>query len=91
MGRLGSGPPPDIELPARLDVEPRTADMAQITTWAKGASQSGTRSVRIQGNDPLEIYRSFAGITDIHADVRGPVTHTPGRQAPGGPAGRVIV
>ncbi len=63
--RLGDVPLPDIELPARLDVEFQTADMADVASWVKGAERSGTRSVRIEGDDPLEVYRSFVGITYI--------------------------
>jgi D-amino peptidase len=65
LRRLGSVPLPDIELPARLDVEMQTADMAHLASWVKGVERSGTRSVRIKGEDPLEIYRSFVGITYI--------------------------
>ncbi len=63
--RLGDVPLPDVELPARLDVEFQTADMAQVASWVKGAERSGTRTVRIAGDDPLEVYRSFVGITYI--------------------------
>jgi D-amino peptidase len=63
--RLGSVPLPDIGLPARLDIELQTADLAQIAAWVKGVERSGTRSVRIVGEDPLEVYRSFVGLTYI--------------------------
>jgi D-amino peptidase len=39
--------------------------MAHVATWIKGVERSGTRSVRIEGDDPLEVYRSFVGITCI--------------------------
>ena len=39
--------------------------MAAVASWVKGAELSGTRSVRIEGDDPLEVYRSFVGITYI--------------------------
>jgi D-amino peptidase len=63
--RLGSVPLPDIGLPARLDIELQTADLAQVAAWVKGVERSGTRSVRIVGEDPLEVYRSFVGLTYI--------------------------
>jgi D-amino peptidase len=65
LRRLGSMPLPDIELPARLDIQMQTADMADVASWIKGVERSGTRSVRIKGEDPLEVYRSFVGITYI--------------------------
>lgn len=65
MRRLGSVPLPDVELPGPLDVEFQSADMAQVATWVKGVERSGTRLARIAGNDPLEVYQSFVGITYI--------------------------
>jgi D-amino peptidase len=69
--RIGSVPLPDIGLPARLDVELQTADMAHVATWVKGVERSGTRSVRIEGDDPLEVYRSFVGLTYITRVAEG--------------------
>ena len=63
--RLGSVPLPEIEVPARLEVEFQTADMAHVASWVKGAELTGTRTVRIRGDDPLAVYQSFVGITYI--------------------------
>ena len=63
--RIGSVPLPDIELPARLDVEFQTADMAHVATWVKGVARTGTRAVRIAGDDPLGVYQSFVAVTYI--------------------------
>jgi D-amino peptidase len=71
LGRLGSVPLPDIELPARLDVELQTADMADVASWVRDVERSGTRSVRITGDDPLQIYRSFVGLTYITRVAEG--------------------
>ncbi|HEY0932596.1 MAG TPA: M55 family metallopeptidase [Trebonia sp.] len=65
LRRLGTVPLPDIGLPARLDVEMQTADMAQLAAWVRGVELSGTRSVRIASGDPLAIYQSLVGITYI--------------------------
>jgi len=65
LRRLGSVPLPNVGLPARLDVELQNADMASVASWVKGVERSGTRSVRIMGDDPLEVYRSFVGLTYI--------------------------
>jgi D-amino peptidase len=69
--RIGSVPLPDIGLPARLDVELQTADMAHVATWVKGVERCGTRAVRIEGDDPLEVYRSFVGLTYITRVAEG--------------------
>ncbi len=61
--RARSVPVPDISLPARLDVHMQTADMAEVASWVKGVKRTGTRTVRVEGDDPLAVYRSFVGVT----------------------------
>jgi len=63
--RARSVPPPEIAVPARLDVDTQTADMAHVASWVKGVERTGTRSVRIEGDDPLALYQSFVGLTYI--------------------------
>jgi D-amino peptidase len=63
--RAGSIPAPNITLPVRLDLETQTADMAEVAGWVRGAERTGTRCVRIEGDDPLAIYRSFVAVTYI--------------------------
>jgi len=62
---------PAISLPARLDVEFQTADMAEVASWVKGAERSGTRSVRIAAADPVAVYRSFVAVTYITRVAEG--------------------
>jgi D-amino peptidase len=62
LERLPSLSPPDIDLPARLDVTLLTADMAEMATWVRGVERIATRSVRIEDDDPLRLYRTFATI-----------------------------
>ena len=63
--RAESMPLPDITLPAALDVELGTADSAELASWVKGAERTGTRSVRIAGDDPFGLYKSFVALTYI--------------------------
>jgi D-amino peptidase len=69
--RSGAVPVPDITLPARLDVHVQTADMAEVASWVKGVERTGTRTVRVEGSDPLAIFRSFVGITYITRVAEG--------------------
>jgi D-amino peptidase len=69
--RAASVPLPDITLPARLDVHLQTADMAGVASWVKGVERTGTRTVRIEGDDPLAVYRSFVGLTYITRVAEG--------------------
>ena len=62
LGRLGEMAPPAIELPARLDVTRRTADMAERATWVREVERSDDRTVAIAGNDPLALYRRFVTV-----------------------------
>lgn len=68
----GSVPLPRIDLPARLDVETRTADLADIASWIRGVERTGTRSVAISDHDPLAMYRSFVALTYITRVVEDP-------------------
>jgi D-amino peptidase len=67
----GEIPVPEIALPARLDVEMQTADMAGVASWVKGVERNGTRSVAISGSDPLAVFRSFVGVTYITRVAEG--------------------
>lgn len=67
----GSVPLPDISLPARLEVQTQTADMAAVASWVKGAERTGTRNVTLSGADPLAVYRSFVALTYITRVAEG--------------------
>ena len=62
---------PDISPSARFDVEMLTADMAMVASWVKDAERTGTRSVAIEGSDPLAVYRSFVALTYITRVAEG--------------------
>jgi D-amino peptidase len=51
--------PPRIELPARLEVDLLTADFAEMATWITGFRRAGVRSVAIESDDPLGLFRAF--------------------------------
>ena len=57
--------PPAISLPATLDVQMQTADMAEVASWVRGVERTGTRTVRIEGDDPIAVFRSFVAVTYI--------------------------
>jgi D-amino peptidase len=57
--------PPAITLPATLEVHMQTADMAEVASWVRGAERTDVRTVRITGEDPLAIFRSFVALTYI--------------------------
>jgi D-amino peptidase len=57
--------PPAISLPATLEVQMQTADMAEVASWVRGAERTGVRAVSISGEDPLAVFRSFVAVTYI--------------------------
>jgi D-amino peptidase len=63
--RAGGMKPPAISLPASLDVQVQTADMAEVASWVRGVERTGLRTVSIRGEDPLAMFRSFVGMTYI--------------------------
>ncbi len=63
--------PPTIDLPATLEVDLQTADMAAVAAWVKGVEQAAVRTVRISGDDPLAMFDSFVGLTYITRQAGG--------------------
>lgn len=59
LSRLAQIPPPSIELPARLEVDWLTADMAALATELPGVERTAERTVAMTGSDPLRLYRTF--------------------------------
>jgi D-amino peptidase len=64
-------PLPAISLPATLEVDMQTADMAEVASWVRGADRAGLRAVRIQGEDPMAMFRSFVAVTYITRVAEG--------------------
>lgn len=63
--------PPRIDLPATLEVDLQTADMAEVATWVKGVERAGNRTVRIAGSSGLELFGSFVALTYITRQAGG--------------------
>jgi D-amino peptidase len=80
--RIGEMKPPAIGMPAALDVHMQTADMAEVASWVRGATRTGLRTVRIEGDDPLALFRSFVAVTYITRVSEGRL-----RRGAGGRAG----
>ena len=69
LERLGEMGPPAIELPARLDVSMRVADMAEMATWVGGVERTGDRTIAITDDDPLALYRRFVTVVALTRDL----------------------
>lgn len=62
MAKADQAELPKIELPARVEIDFLTADMAGMATWIHGVKQTGPRTVTLAGSDPLDLYRAFVAI-----------------------------
>jgi D-amino peptidase len=49
----------------------QTADMADVASWVRGAEKSADRRVRIEGDDLLEVFRSFVAVNYITRQAGG--------------------
>ncbi len=62
---------PGLERPYRLDLDVQTADMAEVGSWVKGAERLGTRTIRLESDDALEVFRSFVAVNYITRQAGG--------------------
>jgi D-amino peptidase len=67
-GRVGT---PGITRPASLELDVQTGDMAEVATWARGTERVGERTVRIEGEDLLDVFRSFVAVNYITRQAGG--------------------
>jgi D-amino peptidase len=67
-GQVGT---PGIDRPATLELDVQTTDMADVATWARGVERAGERTVRIQGEDLLAVFRSFVAVNYITRQAGG--------------------
>jgi D-amino peptidase len=51
--------PPAIELPATIEVELLSPDMAEQATWIAGVTRVDSRTVSFADDDPLRLFRTF--------------------------------
>jgi D-amino peptidase len=62
---------PGITRPARLELDVWTGDMAEVATWARGTERVGERTVRIEGENLLDVFRSFVAVNYITRQAGG--------------------
>lgn len=59
LSGVESRPAPAIDLPARLDVDLSSPDMAEQAAWVRGVERTGPRSVVVCDDQPLRLFQSF--------------------------------
>ena len=61
--------PATVDLPARLEVDWLTADMAEMATWVRGIERCGGRTTAIVGDEAIEVYRRFVASIAITRSI----------------------
>ena len=67
--RAGDARPPQIELPATLDITFRNADLAEMATWITGVERTGTTEASTTDDDPVRLYRRFINVVLLTRDI----------------------
>jgi D-amino peptidase len=62
---------PGLDRPFQLDLDVQTADMAEVGSWVKGAERHGVRTIRIESDDGLAVFRSFVAVNYITRQAGG--------------------
>ena len=70
LDRIGQMGPPEIALPATLDVQLTTADYAELGTWLHGIERTGPRSLRIVDDEPLRLYKTWVTLIALTRCIR---------------------
>jgi len=60
-----SAAPPAIGLPATLEIQLLSPDMAEQATWLRGVERVTSTSVRCEDDDPLRLYRTFMTLVSL--------------------------
>jgi D-amino peptidase len=73
IGAVAAGKvaPPLLTLPARLEIDLHTEDMAEMATWLRGVERSGHRTVAIEGADALATFRAFVAVVYLTRQAEG--------------------
>ncbi len=57
--------PPQFKLPVTLEITFLVADMAEMSLWIRGVERVSSRTVRVVGEDLLNLYRTFVTIVTL--------------------------
>ncbi len=57
--------PPEFKLPVTLEITFLVADMAEMALWIRGVERIASRTVKIVGENLLDLYRTFVTIVTL--------------------------
>jgi D-amino peptidase len=62
LSELDSARPPAIGMPATVEVDFLSPDMAEQATWIRGVTRLGHRTVAVTDDEPLRLYQTFVAL-----------------------------
>jgi D-amino peptidase len=62
---IGTMQPPQFQLPVNLQITFLVADMAEWATWIRGVERVDARTVKLTGENLLDLYRMFVTIVTL--------------------------
>ena len=69
LSGVASARPPQIDLPATLELTFLTADMAEMATWIRGVERTDARTVQITDSEPLRLFQTFVAIVALTRSI----------------------
>ncbi|SDT32935.1 D-amino peptidase [Friedmanniella luteola] len=66
---LADAVPPQIALPATLEILFQNGDFAEMATWVAGVERVDARTVQVTGDDPVRLFRTFVTIVMLTRSI----------------------
>ena len=66
---LSGARPPQIALPATLEIDFLNGDLAEMATWVTGVERVSARTVRVTGEDPITLFRTFVTVVMLTRSI----------------------
>jgi D-amino peptidase len=66
---LAGASPPQIALPATLEILFQNGDFAEMATWVQGVERVDARTVQVSGDDPVTLFRTFVTIVTLTRSI----------------------
>jgi len=66
---LAGASPPQIALPATLEILFQNGDFAEMATWVQGGERVDARTVQVSGDDPVTLFRTFVTIVTLTRSI----------------------
>ena len=69
LAGLAEATPPQITLPATLEILFQNGDFAEMATWVQGVERLDARTVQVSGEDPVTLFRTFVTVVMLTRSI----------------------